>query len=270
LNYICVRKGVFEMYENIKYEVKENIGYITINRPQAMNALNTDVLKELKDVLGTIEADDAVKAVIVTGEGKAFVAGADIAQMSKLNAVEGRAMMAAGHEVMNTIDQMAKPFIAAVNGFALGGGCELAMACDIRIASEKAKFGQPEVGLGIIPGFGGTQRLSRLVGKGMAKYLIYTAEMINAEEAYRIGLVEKVVAPEELLETAEKVAKTIASKAPIAIAAAKTAINNGFDMDLKSASRLEVETTTVCFASEDKNEGMGAFLEKRAPQWKNK
>jgi Enoyl-CoA hydratase/carnithine racemase len=258
------------MYENIKYEVKENIGYITINRPQAMNALNTDVLKELKDVLGTIEADDAVKAVIVTGEGKAFVAGADIAQMSKLNAVEGRAMMAAGHEVMNTIDQMAKPFIAAVNGFALGGGCELAMACDIRIASEKAKFGQPEVGLGIIPGFGGTQRLSRLVGKGMAKYLIYTAEMINAEEAYRIGLVEKVVAPEELLETAEKVAKTIASKAPIAIAAAKTAINNGFDMDLKSASRLEVETTTVCFASEDKNEGMGAFLEKRAPQWKNK
>ncbi|WP_303857390.1 enoyl-CoA hydratase-related protein [Aminicella lysinilytica] len=258
------------MYENIKYEVKEDIGYITINRPKAMNALNMDVLNELSEALAEIEADDKVKAVIVTGEGKAFVAGADIAQMSKLNAIEGRAMMAAGHKVMNTIDQMEKPFIAAVNGFALGGGCELSMACDIRIASEKAKFGQPEVGLGIIPGFGGTQRLARLVGKGMAKYLIYTAEMINAAEAYRIGLVEKVVAPEELMAEAEKVAKTIASKAPIAIATAKVAINNGFDMDLKSASRLEVEATTSCFASEDKNEGMGAFLEKRTPEWKNK
>ena len=258
------------MYENIKYEVKEDIGYITINRPQAMNALNMDVLNELTEALAEIEADDKVKVVIVTGEGKAFVAGADIAQMSKLNAIEGRAMMAAGHKVMNTIDQMEKPFIAAVNGFALGGGCELSMACDIRIASEKAKFGQPEVGLGIIPGFGGTQRLARFVGKGMAKYLIYTAEMIKADEAYRIGLVEKVVAPEELMAEAEKVAKTIASKAPIAIATAKVAINNGFDMDLKSSSRLEVEATTSCFASEDKNEGMGAFLEKRTPEWKNK
>ena len=194
------------MYENIKYEVKGNLGYLTINRPKALNALNTEVLSELADALKEIEADDAVKAVIVTGEGKAFVAGADIAQMSKLNAVEGRAMMQAGHKVMNTIDQMPKPFIAAVNGFALGGGCELAMACDIRIASSKAKFGQPEVGLGIIPGFCGTQRLSRLVGKGMAKYLIYSAEMINAEEAFRIGLVEKVVEPDALMEAAEKLA----------------------------------------------------------------
>jgi len=258
------------MYENIKYEVKGNIGYITINRPKALNALNMDVLNELTEALAEIEADDNIKAVIVTGDGKAFVAGADIAQMSRLNAIEGRAMMAAGHKVMNTIDQMKKPFIAAVNGFALGGGCELAMACDIRIASEKAKFGQPEVGLGIIPGFGGTQRLARLVGKGMAKYLIYTAEMINAAEAYRIGLVEKVVAPEELMTEAERVASVIASKAPIAIASAKVAINNGYDMDMKSASRFEVETTTSCFASEDKNEGMGAFLEKRTPEWKNK
>lgn len=258
------------MYENIKYEVKGNLGYLTINRPKALNALNTEVLSELADALKEIEADDAVKAVIVTGEGKAFVAGADIAQMSKLNAVEGRAMMQAGHKVMNTIDQMPKPFIAAVNGFALGGGCELAMACDIRIASSKAKFGQPEVGLGIIPGFCGTQRLSRLVGKGMAKYLIYSAEMINAEEAFRIGLVEKVVEPDALMETAEKLANTIASKAPIAIAQAKIAINNGFDMDLKSASQLEVEATTVCFGSEDQKEGMAAFLEKRAPEWKNR
>lgn len=258
------------MYENIKYEVKGNLGYLTINRPKALNALNTEVLSELADALKEIEADDAVKAVIVTGEGKAFVAGADIAQMSKLNAVEGRAMMQAGHKVMNTIDQMPKPFIAAVNGFALGGGCELAMACDIRIASSKAKFGQPEVGLGIIPGFCGTQRLSRLVGKGMAKYLIYSAEMINAEEAFRIGLVEKAVEPDALMEAAEKLANTIASKAPIAVAQAKIAINNGFDMDLKSASQLEVEATTVCFGSEDQKEGMAAFLEKRAPEWKNR
>ena len=258
------------MYENIKYEVKGNLGYLTINRPKALNALNTEVLSELADALKEIEADDAVKAVIVTGEGKAFVAGADIAQMSKLNAVEGRAMMQAGHKVMNTIDQMPKPFIAAVNGFALGGGCELAMACDIRIASSKAKFGQPEVGLGIIPGFCGTQRLSRLVGKGMAKYLIYSAEMISAEEAFRIGLVEKVVEPDALMEAAEKLANTIASKAPIAVAQAKIAINNGFDMDLKSASQLEVEATTVCFGSEDQKEGMAAFLEKRTPEWKNR
>ena len=258
------------MYENIKYEVKGNLGYLTINRPKALNALNTEVLSELADALKEIEADDAVKAVIVTGEGKAFVAGADIAQMSKLNAVEGRAMMQAGHKVMNTIDQMPKPFIAAVNGFALGGGCELAMACDTRIASSKAKCGQPEVGLGIIPGFCGTQRLSRLVGKGMAKYLIYSAEMINAEEAFRIGLVEKVVEPDALMEAAEKLANTIASKAPIAVAQAKIAINNGFDMDLKSASQLEVEATTVCFGSEDQKEGMAAFLEKRAPEWKNR
>ena len=258
------------MYENIKYEVKENIGCVTINRPKAMNALNMDVLNELYDVFTNIEADTEIKAVILTGEGKAFVAGADIAQMSQLNAIEGRQMMIMGHKVMNLIEGMEKPVIAAVNGFALGGGCELSMACDIRIASEKAKFGQPEVGLGIIPGFGGTQRLSRLVGKGMAKYLIMTAEMIPAAEAHRIGLVEKIVPPEALMEEAEKVAKTIASKAPIAIATAKTAINNGFDMDMKSASKFEIETFTAAFGSEDKAEGMAAFLEKRAPEFKNR
>ena len=180
------------MYENIKYEVSEGIGYVTINRPKALNALNMDVLTDLYAAFTEIEADETVKAVIVTGEGKAFVAGADIAQMSQLNALEGREMMIMGHKVMNLIEAVEKPVIAAVNGFALGGGCELAMACDIRIASEKAKFAQPEVGLGIIPGFGGTQRLARLVGKGMAKYMIMTAEMISAAEAYRIGLVEKV------------------------------------------------------------------------------
>lgn len=258
------------MYENIKYEVSEGIGYVTINRPKALNALNMDVLADLYAAFTEIEADKAVKAVIVTGEGKAFVAGADIAQMSQLNALEGREMMIMGHKVMNLIEAVEKPVIAAVNGFALGGGCELAMACDIRIASEKAKFAQPEVGLGIIPGFGGTQRLARLVGKGMAKYMIMTAEMISAAEAYRIGLVEKVAAPEELMDEAVKVAKTIASKAPIAIATAKTAINNGYDMDMKSASKFEIETFTAAFGSDDKTEGMAAFLEKRAPEFKNK
>lgn len=258
------------MYENIKYEVSEGIGYVTINRPKALNALNMDVLADLYAAFTEIEADKAVKAVIVTGEGKAFVAGADIAQMSQLNALEGREMMIMGHKVMNLIEAVEKPVIAAVNGFALGGGCELAMACDIRIASEKAKFAQPEVGLGIIPGFGGTQRLARLVGKGMAKYMIMTAEMISAAEAYRIGLVEKVAAPEELMDEAVKVAKTIAAKAPIAIATAKTAINNGYDMDMKSASKFEIETFTAAFGSDDKTEGMAAFLEKRAPEFKNK
>ena len=178
------------MYETIKYEVSGNIGYVTINRPKAMNALNGEVLDELYAAFTEVAADDQVKAVILTGEGKAFVAGADIAQMNQLDAIEGRALIAKGHKVMNYMESIEKPFIAAVNGFALGGGCELAMACDIRIASEKAKFGRPEVNLGIIPGFGGTQRLPRLVGKGMAKYVIMTAEMVGSEEAQRIGLVE--------------------------------------------------------------------------------
>ena len=266
---MCVKRRS-EMYKTIKFEIKDNIGYITINRPEALNALNMDVLKDLKRCLAEISSKDAVRAIIVTGEGRSFVAGADIVQMKKLTPVKGREMMELGHEVMNTIEQIQKPFIAAVNGFALGGGCELAMACDIRIASEKAKFGQPEVGLGIIPGFGGTQRLPRLVGKGMAKYLIYTADIIPADEALRIGLVEKVVTPEDLMKEAEDVAKKITSKAPIAVGIAKTAINNGTEMDIKSASRLEVESEAVCFATKDKAEGMAAFVEKRPPEFKNK
>ena len=258
------------MYENIKYEVNDGLAIVTINRPKALNALNTDVLNELDAAFTEIENDDAVKAVIVTGEGRSLVAGADIAQMSSLNAMEGRAMMAKGHAVMNKIENCPKAVVAAVNGFALGGGCELSMACDIRIASSKAKFGQPEVGLGIIPGFGGTQRLSRLVGKGMAEYLILTAEIIGAEEALRIGLVERVVEPEELMEVAEKTARTIASKAPIAIKMAKSALNNGFEMDIKSASILEIESIALCFATEDQKEGMKAFLEKRPAEFQNK
>lgn len=258
------------MYETIKYEVSGGIGYVTVNRPKAMNALNGQVLDELYAAFTEVQNDDAVKAVILTGEGKAFVAGADIAQMQKLNPIEGRALIAKGHKVMNFMEAIEKPIIAAVNGFALGGGCELAMACDIRVASEKAKFGQPEVNLGIIPGFGGTQRLSRLVGKGMAKYLIMTAEMIGAEDALRIGLVEKVTAPEELMATCEKIAQTIMSKAPIAIGIAKTTINNGYDLDMRAASALEIEAFASTFSSEDKAEGMTAFLEKREAEFKNK
>ncbi len=258
------------MYNNLKYEVKNGICYITINRPQAMNALNDEVLDELHHAFSAFEADGEAKTAILTGEGKAFVAGADISQMYKLDAVGGRAMMVKGHNVMNYMEAIEKPIIAAVNGFALGGGCELAMACDFRIASEKAKFGQPEVGLGIIPGFGGTQRLPRLVGKAMGKYLIMTAEMINAQKALEIGLVEKVVAAEELLGAAEELAKTIMSKAPIAIAAAKKAVNVGYNMDMNTASAWEIECFTTPFASMDKAEGMGAFLEKRTPEFKNK
>jgi len=258
------------MYNNLIYEVKDGIAIITIHRPAALNALNCELMDELICVFHEVESSEDVKAVILTGEGKAFVAGADIAEMHGLSAIGGKAMMWKGHVLMNLIESVEKPVIAAVNGFALGGGCELAMACDIRVASEKAKFGQPEVNLGIIPGFGGTQRLSRLVGKGMAKYLIMTAEIISADEAYRIGLVEKTAPPEELLETAEKIAKTIMGKAPIAIASAKTTINTGLNLDMPTASRFELESFTAPFSSEDKKEGMGAFLEKRPPEFKNK
>lgn len=258
------------MYKTINYEVKDKKAYITVDRPEALNALNTEVLEELTKAFCEFEHDDDAAVAILTGAGKAFVAGADIAAMSAMNPLEGRAMMMKGHNLMNYMESIEKPIIAAVNGFALGGGCELSMACDIRIASEKAKFGQPEVNLGIIPGFGGTQRLPRLVGRGMGKYLIFTADMIDGKEAKEIGLVEKVVAPEELMETAEKVADKIASKAPIAVGIAKRAVNVGFDLDMKAASVLEIEYFTTPFASEDKTEGMKAFLEKRAAVFKKK
>ena len=258
------------MYETVKYEVKNGIAYVTVNRPEALNALNSKVISELHSVFKEIAADDNAKVVILTGEGRSFVAGADIAEMSKLNAVEARNFAADGHGLMNYIDNIEKPVIAAVNGFALGGGCELSMACDIRIASTKAKFGQPEVGLGLIPGFGGTQRLSRLVGKGMAKMLIYTADVIDATYAREIGLVEKVVEPEELMTECEKIAGKIMAKAPIAVALSKHCINNGYDVDMKSASQFEINSFGITFDSEDMKEGTSAFLEKRAPEFKNR
>ncbi len=251
-------------------EINEGIAFITINRPGALNALNEALLDELIEVFIDVKKNHEVKVIILTGKGKAFVSGADIAEMSELTPVEGRALMIKGHSVMNLIESLDKPVIAAINGFALGGGCELAMACDVRISSEKAKFGQPEVNLGIIPGFGGTQRLSRLVGKGMAKYLVMTAEIISADEALRIGLVERVVPAEELMGNAIKVAKTIMLKAPYAVAVAKSVINNGLSLDMKSACTLEIESFTAPFSSDDKREGMAAFLEKRKPHFTNK
>jgi enoyl-CoA hydratase len=259
-----------ENYENLLFEVKDGIAFVTTNRPQALNALNTELLSELADVFSRINEAEDVRAAILTGAGKAFVAGADIAQMKDFTTVEGREMMKKGQEVMNLIENIDKPVIAAVNGFALGGGCELAMACDVRFASDKAKFGQPEVNLGIMPAFGGTQRLSRLVGKGTAKYLIFGAEMIDAAEALRIGLVQKVFPADELLAEAEKYARLVMSKSPIGVKMAKRAINVGINLDLTSGVAFELEAYVSTSASEDRREGMAAFLEKRPAQFKNR
>ena len=258
------------MYNTLKYEVNDGLAVVTVNRPKSLNALNTEVLDELYNCFEAIGKDDEVKAVILTGEGRAFVAGADISQMVSMSAIEGRDMMARGHRTMNMIESTPKAVIAAVNGFALGGGCELAMACDIRIAAETAIFGQPEVGLGIIPGFGGTIRMAKLVGKGMAKYLIMSNDKIDGKEAHRIGLVEKVVPLEELMAEAEKVARMVMAQGPIAIAQAKKAIDAEFDIDMMSAGTIEVQASGVCFATEDQTEGMTAFLEKRPAEFKNK
>ena len=258
------------MYNNVKIEINQGVGILTVNRPDAMNSLNNDVLNDLFDSFTQLATDESVLAVIITGEGKAFVAGADIAAMYDMNPIAAHELSSNGHRVMNLIESTPKPVIAAINGFALGGGCELAMACDIRIASERAKFGQPEVNLGIIPGFGGTQRLHRLVGKGMAKLLIMTGDIIDAQEANRIGLVEKVVAPEHLMEAANALAAKIISKAPLAVASAKTTIDVGYNMNVSSASTLEIEAFAELFGTQDKREGIGAFLEKRPAKFQKK
>jgi enoyl-CoA hydratase len=267
---ILGKEDEMKNYNTLLFENKGGIGIVKVNRPDALNALNAEVLSELLEIFGEIAADDSVKAVILTGEGRAFVAGADIAAMKEMPLIEARAFMIKGQAVTQKIETIEKPVIAAVNGFALGGGCELAMACDVRFASEKAKFGQPEVGLGIIPGFGGTQRLPRLVGKGMAKMLIFGAETIGAEEAKSIGLVEKVFPPETLLAEAEEFAARVVSKAPIAVSMAKVAINNGLNTDLPSGLNFEAEATVLPLASEDRIEGMTAFLEKRPPVFKHR
>lgn len=247
----------------INYEQDGMVGIITINRPEALNALNSAVLDELNSCLDGIDTN-AVRAIVLTGAGsKSFVAGADIGEMSKLSPAEGEAFGKKGNDVFRKIETFPIPVIAAVNGFALGGGCEIAMSCDIRICSDNAMFGQPEVGLGITPGFGGTQRLARLVGVGMAKQLIYTAKNVKADEALRIGLVNEVYPQEELLGVAKKMAGNIAQNAPIAVRACKKAINDGLDEKMDDAIVIEEKLFGSCFATHDQIEGMSAFLEKR-------
>lgn len=255
--------------ENILFEVKDRIATVTMNRPAAMNALNGATLEELNLVLNEIENNADIKGVILTGSGKAFVAGADISQMANYNPEEARAYMSQAQKVFNRIEGIGKPFLAAVNGYALGGGCELSMACDFRFASEKAMFGQPEITLGIIPGFGGSQRLPRLVNPGIAREMIYSGRMIKSAEALSIGLVNKVCEPEKLLEEATATMAGIVAKPSTALRNAKIAINSGMDTDIYKAIELELELISLCFSTEDQKEGMKAFLEKRAPQFKS-
>ena len=249
---------------NVLLEKKGPYAVATIHRPEALNALNSQVLADLAELLDTVEADEEIRVLVITGAGeKAFVAGADIGEMSTLTKAEGEAFGKKGNDVFRRLETLPIPTIAAVNGFALGGGCELSMSCDIRICADTAVFGQPEAGLGITPGFGGTQRLARLVGPGMAKQLIYTAKNIKADEALRIGLVNAVYPAQELLPAAEKLAGTIAKNAPIAGRACKKAINDGLQVDMDRAVTIEEKLFGSCFETADQKEGMSAFLEKR-------
>ena len=249
--------------EFVVYEQKGAVGIMTISREKALNALNSVVLEELDKTLDAVNLDE-VRCLILTGAGaKSFVAGADIGEMSSLTKAEGEAFGKKGNDGFRKLETFPVPVIAAINGFALGGGCEIAMSCDIRICSDNALFGQPEVGLGITPGFGGTQRLARLVGAGMAKQMIYSARNIKADEAFRIGLVNAVYTQEELLPAAEKLAETIAKNAPIAVRNCKKAINDGLDTDMDAAIVIEERLFGDCFESYDQKEGMTAFLEKR-------
>jgi enoyl-CoA hydratase len=258
-------------YENLLYEVRDAIAYITFNRPKVLNALNRRTMQELLIALGAAKLDDAVRVVILTGSGeKAFIAGADINELAQQTPVDGKEMSIFGQGVLRILETMGKPSIAAINGFALGGGCELALACSIRLASRNAKLGQPEVKLGILPGYGGSQRLARLCGKGVAHELVLGAEMISADEAMRIGLVNHVYEPAELMPAAEALAKKIAANAPLAVQYAMEAIEHGMEMPQEEGLFLEATLFGLCCATEDMKEGTRAFLEKRAAQFKGK
>ena len=249
---------------HILFEKKGHVAIAAINRPKALNALNSEVLEDLNTLVDEVLADEEIRVLVITGSGeKAFVAGADIGEMSQLTKADGEAFGKKGNDVFRKLETMPIPVIAAVNGYALGGGCELSMACDVRICAETAVFGQPETGLGITPGFGGTQRLARLVGPGMAKQMIFSARNVKADEALRIGLVNAVYPAEELMPAAEKLAETIARNAPIAVRACKKAINEGLELPTDEAIVLEEKLFGSCFETADQKEGMGAFLEKR-------
>jgi len=251
-------------FKNLVVEVEDSIAILKINRPQVLNAMNPETILELEKAVHELNENSKVRVVIITGEGKAFAAGSDISELVKLDPIKAREYSELGHRVLNYIENMGKPVIAAINGYALGSGCELAMACDIRIAAEGARIGQPEVRLGLIPGHAGTQRLARLVGLGKAKELIFTGDTVAADEAKEIGLVNKVVPPEELLEESKNLAKRIASVGRTAVKLAKHTINKSF-VDFGSA--YESETFAICFSTAEAKEGMRAFLEKRKPNW---
>jgi enoyl-CoA hydratase len=258
-------------YQNLLLSVKENIAVVTINRPEKLNALNSDLIDELKKVFTEINKDEKISVVILTGGGeKAFVAGADISELNKLDMISAKAFSEKGQEVFNLIENLNKPVIAAVNGFALGGGCELALSCHIRLASDNAKFGQPEVSLGIIPGYGGTQRLTRLINSGRAMEYILTGDMIDANEAFRIGLVNRVYPREELMTKATEMANKIASKAGNAVRLAVKAVNAVDEVSSKEGQNYEASLFALCCGTEDFKEGTSAFLEKRKPVFKNK
>jgi len=262
-----MEKGVDRMeYKNLLFEIEEGIATITFNRPKAMNAMNSETMGELLHAVTNCKNDDGVKGIILTGAGeKAFVAGADIAEMQNLRPKEALAFMELGHETLRLLETLPKPSIAAVNGFALGGGTEITMACDIRFASETARFGQPEILIGLIPGWGGTQRLPRLIGMGRAKELVMSGELIDAKRAYEIGLVNRIFPPDQLLTEAKKFARKLAGMPGFAVKMAKHAINFGYDLAIDNAIRIEVECCAQCFSTDDQKEGMKAFLEKRKP-----
>jgi enoyl-CoA hydratase len=257
-------------YETIKLEVSEAIATLTFDRPKALNALSPEVIGEFHKAISEVERMDEVKVLILTGAGRAFVAGADIQVLQGLDPLGAKQFALAGQWALFALEAMDIPVIACVNGFALGGGCEIAMACDFICASEKAKLGQPEINLGLIPGFGGTQRLARLVGKGRAKELCMTGRIITAQEAFAMGLVTRVFPAETLMEETLKIAKTIAEKGLVSLRAVKHVIDNGFDVDLKNGCALEADAFSICFASPDQKEGTTAFLEKRTPKFSGK
>lgn len=258
-------------YENILYEVNEGIATITFNRPKALNALNGALLAELSAALNEIGADEEIRVLILTGAGdKSFVAGADISELATFDSLKAKAFSASGHDIINKLQQLPITVIAAVNGFALGGGTEIAIACDFIYASENAKFGQPEINLGLIPGFGGTQRLPRLIGTNMAKELIYTGKMISAAEALQLGLVNKIVSQDNLMKEVMNTAGIIASKGKVSLREAKQAINKGMNVDLATGCAIEVDAFAICYGSPDAKEGTSAFLEKRKAGFKGR